>query len=194
MPSATRRLSIENPKPKVTPLTTPSSNVNSTPTATIQEPTNETNQQPPSTNVDTTPQTEKTNLQNTNNISPVISNEFTDTSAASIQETTNETPKQSHEIQEKAANEDGKKRKRTETESPRTITRGPSKKQQLEKKGKEPLKKKKRVEKPKNKAEEMKKMDKKGNKKVEDDDEDYEIEELHNKSVKKKKLKGNSNH
>ncbi|GJW46012.1 probable protein phosphatase 2C 59 [Tanacetum coccineum] len=121
---AARRLSIENPKPTETPPTTPSLNVNPTPTATIQEPTNETNQQPPSTNVDTTPQTEKTDLQNTNNISPVISNEFTDKSAASIQETTYETPKQSPEIQEKAADDDGKKRKRTKTESSGTTTRG----------------------------------------------------------------------
>ncbi|GJT68907.1 hypothetical protein Tco_1020387 [Tanacetum coccineum] len=107
----------------------------------------------------------KTNLQNINNISLVISNESTDTSAALIQETTNETPKQSPEIQDKATNEDGKKRKRTETESSERTTRGSAKKQQLEKKGKEPLKKRKRVEKPKNKAEEKKKMDKKGKKK-----------------------------
>ncbi|GJR69410.1 hypothetical protein Tco_0015475 [Tanacetum coccineum] len=151
--SAARRSSIENPKPTETPPTTPSSNVNPTPTTTIQEPTNETNQQPPSTNVDTNPQTEKTNLQNTNNISPVIS-------LALIQETTNETPKQTPEIQEKAADDNGKKRKRTETESPGATTRGSAKKQQLDKKGKEPLKKRKRVEKPKNKAEERKKMDK----------------------------------
>ncbi|GJU25549.1 ribonuclease H-like domain-containing protein [Tanacetum coccineum] len=155
------RLSLENPKQTETPSTKPSSSVNPTQTATIQGPTNETNQQPPSTNVDTTPQTEKTNLQNTNNISPVISNEFTDTSATSIPKTTNETPNQSPEIQEKAADDDGKKRKRTEIESPGTTTRGSAKKQLLEKKGKELLKKRKRVEKPKNKAEERKKMDKK---------------------------------
>ncbi|GJW33740.1 hypothetical protein Tco_0053772 [Tanacetum coccineum] len=173
--SAARRLSIENPKPTETPPTTPSSNVNPTPTATIQEPTNETNQQPPSTNVDTTPQTEKTNLQNTNNISPVIS-------AALIQETTNETPKQTPEIQEKAADNDGKKRKRTETKSPGATTRGSTKKQQLEKKGKEPLKKRKRDEKPKKKQRKGRKMYKKGKKKVEVDDEDYEIEEPQDKS------------
>ncbi|GJV41592.1 hypothetical protein Tco_1420032 [Tanacetum coccineum] len=63
--SAARRLSIENPKPTETPLTTASSNVNPTPTATIQELTNETNQQPPSTNVDTTPQTEKKQIYKT---------------------------------------------------------------------------------------------------------------------------------
>ncbi|GJR83169.1 hypothetical protein Tco_0153954 [Tanacetum coccineum] len=159
--NAARRLTLENPKPIKNHPTTPSSNVNPTPTATIQEPKNETNQQPPSTNVDTTPQTEKTNQQNTNNISPVISNESTDTSTTLIQETTNETPNQSPEIQDKAADEDGKKRKRTETESPERTTRGSMKKQQLEKKRKEPLKKRKRVEKPKNKAEERKKMDKK---------------------------------
>ncbi|GJV90009.1 hypothetical protein Tco_1533947 [Tanacetum coccineum] len=144
--SAARRLSIENPKPTETRPTTPSSNVNPTPTTTIQEPTNETNQQPPSTNVDTTPQTEKTNLQNTNNISPVISPGISPViSAASIQKTTNETPKQTPEIQEKVADDDGKKRKRTETESPGATTRGSAKKQQLDKKGKEPLKKRKRV-------------------------------------------------
>ncbi|GJZ03383.1 hypothetical protein Tco_0536658 [Tanacetum coccineum] len=66
---------------------------------------------------------------------------------------------------------------------------GSTKKQQLEKKGKEPLKKRKRVEKPKNKAEERKKMDKrKGKKKLEVDDEDYEIEEPQDKRVKKKKI------
>ncbi|GJT83305.1 hypothetical protein Tco_1057647 [Tanacetum coccineum] len=135
--SAARRLSIENPKPTKTPLTTPSTNVN--PTATIQEPTNE-------------------------------------------------TPKKTPEIQEKAVDDDGKKRKKTETESPRAITRGSAKKQQLDKKGKEPLKKRKRVEKPKNKEEERKKMDKKGKKKVKDDDEDYDIEEPQDKSVKKKKI------
>ncbi|GKE59650.1 hypothetical protein Tco_1498835 [Tanacetum coccineum] len=139
--SAARRLSLENPKPTETPPTTPSSTVNPTQTATIQEPTNETNQQPPSTN-----------------------------------------------IQEKEADDDGKKRKRTETESPGATIKGSAKKQQLDKKGKEPLKKRKRVEKPKNKAEERKKMDKKGKKKVEDDDEDYEIEEPQDKSVKKKEI------
>ncbi|GKC69693.1 hypothetical protein Tco_1115576 [Tanacetum coccineum] len=155
--NAARRLTLENPKPIENHPTTPSSNINPTATATIQEPTNETNQQPPSTNVDTTPQTEKTNLQNTNSISPVISNESTDTSASLIQET----PKQSPEIQDKAADKDGKRRKRTETESPERTTRGSTKKQQLEKKGKEPLKKRKRVEKHKNKVDERKKMDKK---------------------------------
>ncbi|GJY38872.1 hypothetical protein Tco_0425236 [Tanacetum coccineum] len=124
--NAARRLTLENPIPTENPPTTPSSNVNPTPTTTIQEPTNETNQQPPSTNVDTTPQK--------------------------------------------------KQIFKTQT-TYHQKTRGSAKKQQLEKKGKEPLKKRKRVEKPKNKAEERKKMDKKGKKKLEVDDEDYEIEE-----------------
>ncbi|GJU32128.1 hypothetical protein Tco_1175717 [Tanacetum coccineum] len=78
-----------------------------------------------------------------------------------FKKTTNETPKQSPEIQEKAADDDGKKRKITEIESPWTTTRGSAKKQLLEKKGKELLKKRKRVEKPKNKVEERKNLDKK---------------------------------
>ncbi|GKC95971.1 hypothetical protein Tco_1161413 [Tanacetum coccineum] len=131
--SAARRLSIENPKPTETPPTTLSSNVNLTPTTTIQEPTNETNHQSPSTNVDTTPQTEKTNLQNTNNISPVISSVI---SAALIQETTNETPMQTPEIQEKVADDDGKKRKRTDFESPRATTRGSCEKPTIRQEGK----------------------------------------------------------
>nr|GFB58910.1 hypothetical protein [Tanacetum cinerariifolium] len=83
-------------------------------------------------------------------------------------------------IQDKAADEDAKKRKRTETESLGGTTKGSAKKQQLEKKRKEPLKKRKWVEKPKNKAEERTKMDKKRKKK---------LEEPQDKKVKKKKIK-----
>ncbi|GKD41444.1 hypothetical protein Tco_1261651 [Tanacetum coccineum] len=66
------------------------------------------------------------------NMEDVISDESTDTSATSIQEQTNETPKQSHDTQDKAADEDAKKRKRTEIESPGRKTRGSAKKTIIE--------------------------------------------------------------
>ncbi|GJU74576.1 hypothetical protein Tco_1265981 [Tanacetum coccineum] len=81
-----------------------------------------------------------------------------------------------------------KKRKRAEIESPGRTTRAAAKKQQLEKKVKEPVKKRKRVEKPKKEAEKSKKMvKKKGKKKLkdEDEDEDYDIAER-KKDIEKK--------
>ncbi|GJY43441.1 hypothetical protein Tco_0431654 [Tanacetum coccineum] len=72
---------------------------------------------------------EMPNVENTSMISPVMSNDSTNTPPA--------------------IDEASKKRKRTEIQSPAQTTRGSSKKQQLEKKEKEEVKKRKRVEKGK---------------------------------------------
>ncbi|GJY05270.1 reverse transcriptase domain-containing protein [Tanacetum coccineum] len=198
--NAARRLSVENQK-QTENDPQPPSNANLTTTET----TPQTETPPPQTET-TPPQTHEE--ETTPQRSPAKSNESTKTASRESSETEendeeNETEKNDGEENDAEDNdaEDNetteentaykniaKKRKRAEIESPGRTTRAAAKKQQLEKKVKEPVKKRKRVEKPKKEAEKSKKMvKKKGKKKLkdEDEDEDYDIAER-KKDIEKK--------
>ncbi|GKB97834.1 hypothetical protein Tco_0983971 [Tanacetum coccineum] len=138
---------------------------------------------PPSENPPTTPQTETMNVQNTRILSPVIQNDSTKTPEAKAVKIKDKIGKNSETKvargKKKKADEGGKKRKRTEIESPGQRTRQSAKKQQVQKKEKEQVNKRKRDEKAKKEEQVKKKMVKLKGKKVEDDDEDFVVEEQH---------------
>ncbi|GJW00066.1 hypothetical protein Tco_1555317, partial [Tanacetum coccineum] len=146
---------------------------------------------PPSENPPTTPQTETTNVQNTRILSPVIKNDSTQTPAAKAVEIKGKSGKNSMTKvvggKKKAADEGAKKRKITEIESPGKRTRQSAKKQQVEKEEKEQVNKRKRDEKAKKEKVKKKMVKIKGKKKVEDDNEDFVVEEPHDEEDDNKK-------
>ncbi|GKA58183.1 hypothetical protein Tco_0757371 [Tanacetum coccineum] len=124
------------------------------------------------------------NVQNTRILSPVIQNDSTKTTEAKAVKIKDKIGKNSETKvargKKKKADEGGKKRKRTEIESPGQRTRQSAKKQQVQKKEKEQVNKRKRDEKAKKEEQVKKKMVKlKGKKKVENDDKDFVVEEQH---------------